>query len=93
MAKKKRTRRSSGLSGSPSEHLEHATYRLKRLTRARVDGLTCSQLPEAMFDAGGIMAHASESGNRKLFAMAAARRDQIRALVKRCAIPSLRFSR
>jgi hypothetical protein len=84
MAKKKRTRRSSGLSGSPSEHLEHATYRLKRLTRARVDGLTCSQLPEAMFDAGGIMAHADQSGNRKLFAMAAARRDQIRARVQRC---------
>lgn len=84
MAKKKRTRRSSGLSGSPSEHLEHATYRLKRLTRERVERMSCGQLPEAMFDAGGIMAHASESGNRKLHMMAAARRDQIRARVQRC---------
>ncbi len=81
---KKRTRRSRGLSGSPSEHLEHAVYRLKRLTRARVDEMTCGQLPEAMFTAGTIVAHASESGNRKLLAMAAARRDQIRARVQRC---------
>jgi len=81
---KKRTRRSGGLSGSPSEHLEHAVYRLKRLTRARVDGMTCSQVGEALFDSGTIMVHASESGNRKLAAMAAARRDQIRAKFKAC---------
>ena len=81
---KKRNRRSRGLSGSPSEHLEHATYRLKRLTRARVDGMTCGELPEALFSAGTIMVHANESGNRKLLAMAAARRDQIRAKAARC---------
>ena len=81
---KKRNRRSRGLSGSPSEHLEHATYRLKRLTRGRVDRMTCGELPEALFDAGTIMVHASESGNRKLLAMAAARTDQIRAKFKGC---------
>jgi hypothetical protein len=81
---KKRNRRSRGLSGSPSEHLEHATYRLKRLTRGRVDRMMCGELPEALFDAGTIMAHASESGNRKLLAMAAARTDQIRAKAARC---------
>jgi hypothetical protein len=83
-AKKRRTSGLRGLSGSPSEHLEHATYRLKRLTRGRVDRMTCGELPEALFSAGTIMAHASESGNRKLLAMAAARTEQIRAKAARC---------
>ena len=46
--------------------------------------MTCGELPEALFSAGTIMVHANESGNRKLAAMAAARRDQIRAKAARC---------
>lgn len=91
MAAKKKTRRSRSLRGTPSEHLEHATYRLRSVTSARIDRMTCGEIGKALFTVGTIMAHASEADRgsatgRKLYAMASARRDQVFARAKSCGI-------
>lgn len=91
MAAKKKTRRSRSLRGTPSEHLEHATYELKHLTRERVERMTCNEVGMALFDAGRIIANANAADDgsptgRKLFAMASARRDQVFARAKACGI-------
>lgn len=93
MAKKRNRKRSRGLrglGGTASEHLEQATYGLKRLTRERVERMTCNEVGMALFDAGRIIANASTLAmdgspiGRKLFAMAAARRDQVFAKAAAC---------
>lgn len=87
MATKRKTKRS--LRGTPSEHLSMATYRLKRLTRGYVERMPCNQMAEAAFEVGTIMAEVRNADDgsatgRKLFAMAAARRDQILAKAATC---------
>ena len=90
MASKKRKRRSrGGLGGTPSEHLQAASYGLSRLTRDRVERMTCGEVGMALFDVGRIIAQASSADDgsatgRKLFAMAAARRDQVFAKAAAC---------
>ena len=87
----KSRKRSRGLSGTPSEHLQHAAYRLRAYTEARIDRLPCFNVPMALFDMGGIMAHASEAGEgsaagRKLYTMASKRRDQLLAKASSCGV-------
>lgn len=90
MAKKRqRSRGLRGLGGTASEHLEQAAYELKRLTRERVERMTCNEVGMALFDAGRIIANARSADDgsptgRKLFAMAAARRDQVFAKAAAC---------
>lgn len=81
--------KSRGLSGTPSEHLQAASYGLSRLTRDRVERMTCGEVGMALFDVGRIIAQASSADDgsatgRKLFAMAAARRDQVFAKAAAC---------
>jgi len=89
-SKKTKTRGSApSLRGARSEHLAQAAYELKRLTRATVEQTPCTSVSDLLFDAGRVIVHAnmaddgSPSG-RKLFAMAAARRDQIFAKAAAC---------
>lgn len=87
----KARKRSRGLSGTPSEHLQHAAYRLRAFTEARIDRIPCSSVPMALFDMGGIMAHASEAREgsatgRKLYTMASKRRDQLLAKASACGV-------
>ncbi len=89
MAAKKKTRRS--LRGTHHEHVEQATFELKRLTRAKVEQTPCDSVGGLLFTAGRVMAHANMADDgsptgRKLFAMAAARRDQVFARAKACGI-------
>jgi len=76
----KKQRATRGLYGTPSEHLQHAIYRLRTAKKI----LTCGEVGPELFEAGTIVAHASESGNRKLFAMAARRRDMLLTKYRAC---------
>lgn len=83
------SRSDSSLSGTHHEHVEQATFDLKRLTRAKVEQTPCSSVGDLLFNAGRIMAHANMADDgsptgRKLFAMAAARRDQVFAKAAAC---------
>jgi hypothetical protein len=88
----KARKRSRGLSGTPSEHLQHAAYRLRAYTKARIDRLPCSEVPMAIFDMGAIMAHATEADEgsfatgQKLYTMASKRRDQLFAKASACGV-------
>lgn len=54
-------KRSRGLSGTPSEHLNEATALLRKYTTAKIKALPCAKIPDAMFDMGKIVAHANEA--------------------------------
>ena len=86
MAKKSSSRRSRGLSGSPSEHVNEATNRLKRLTHSHVSRMTCGELHEAMYDLGVISAEVRNAGpaGRKLFDKVYSRQNSIRSKIERC---------
>lgn len=90
MAAKKKTRRSvRSLRGTQHEHFRQATYELTRLTPTQIWQTPCADLGQVLFDAGRVIAHASAADDgsptgRKLFAMAAARRDQAFAKAAGC---------
>jgi len=72
-----------GLSGTSSEHLEYASWLLKR-GKANLRSASCSQVPGLLFDAGLIMANANSSGNKRLFTIAAKHRDAVFARWRSC---------